>query len=193
MPTVTGFNYNYMSGGNTQPRPASVPLSVYRDLAAELQAAQATINRLTAQNQHLAQENQLLRQEIAKTVQSVLHLQNLLDPSTQASYHQVPRPNPDVKRETQPRQAPSTHSRQRVPRPPRPPAPPMVYTEMEIPADLSEQVFIEEQQVSYYPHSEPEPGRIRGWWLLLAIIFIILLGFGAGYLVVRPFFEHHSR
>lgn len=57
--------------------PATVPLSVYRDLAAELQAAQAYIQQLNGQNQHLLQENQLLRQEINNTVQAVMHLQQI--------------------------------------------------------------------------------------------------------------------
>ncbi len=43
----------------------SVPISVYRELAAELQAAEALLDSLNAQNQHLAKHNQKLRQEIA--------------------------------------------------------------------------------------------------------------------------------
>jgi len=44
----------------------SVPLSVYRELAAELQAAEAMLDSCNAQNQHLAKQNQQLRQEISK-------------------------------------------------------------------------------------------------------------------------------
>ncbi|NWF60230.1 MAG: hypothetical protein HXY43_13440 [Fischerella sp.] len=204
MRAVNGSFYNHKSPStNTQTYSPSVPLSVYRDLAAELQAAQAKIDTLIAQNHQLAQENQLLRQEITKTVQSVLHLQNLLDPSTPARYQQVPQRQEPV--DTQP--PPQASRRQEgaggrgqkqktggAPRqqPPRR-RPPVIYTEMEFPVPMTEPVFVEEQQVVAYPVSESEAEGINAWWMFLAIAFIILLGFGAGYLVVRPLFEHHTR
>jgi flagellar biogenesis protein FliO len=64
---------------------------------------------------------------------------------------------------------------------------------MEFPVPMTEPVFVEEQQVVAYPVSESEAEGINAWWMFLAIAFIILLGFGAGYLVVRPLFEHHTR
>ena len=44
--------------------PPSVPLYVYRELTAELQAIQSKLDVVTNHNQKLAQENQQLRQEI---------------------------------------------------------------------------------------------------------------------------------
>lgn len=90
MQTANGSFYGHRPSTTNQNYSPSVPLSVYRDLAAELQAAQAKINALTAQNQQIVQENQLLRQEIAKAVQSVLHLQNLLDTSSQSKSQYFP-------------------------------------------------------------------------------------------------------
>jgi len=52
---------------NHNPYLLSVPLSVYRELAAELQAAEAMLDSCNAQNQHLAKQNQQLRQEISKS------------------------------------------------------------------------------------------------------------------------------
>jgi hypothetical protein len=71
------------TNGNNTPNPTyayspSVPLSLYRELAAELQAAQVKLDSLNAQNQQLAKQNQQLRQEIETAVQSVLHLQQVV-------------------------------------------------------------------------------------------------------------------
>ncbi|MEO1399821.1 MAG: hypothetical protein AAFV72_01045 [Cyanobacteria bacterium J06635_1] len=52
----------------------SVPMSVYRELAAELQATKAMAESINGQNQHLARQNQLLRQEIYRVVQTTLQL-----------------------------------------------------------------------------------------------------------------------
>ncbi|MEL6167037.1 MAG: hypothetical protein AAFR37_26060, partial [Cyanobacteria bacterium J06628_3] len=76
MRTFTDSAYQQPAATANQAYSASVPLSVYRELAAELQATQAAIHQLNQQNEHLAQENHVLRQEIAKTVNAVIHLQN---------------------------------------------------------------------------------------------------------------------
>ena len=68
----------------------SVPLSVYRELAVELQAAQALLDSLNVQNQHLTRQNQQLRQEIEKAVQSILHLQQVVDANTGSSWSETP-------------------------------------------------------------------------------------------------------
>lgn len=52
----------------------SVPMSVYRELAAELRANRAVIDSLNSRNQQLLQQNQLLKQEIHNVVQATLHL-----------------------------------------------------------------------------------------------------------------------
>ncbi|MFQ4146298.1 hypothetical protein [Chlorogloeopsis sp. ULAP02] len=188
MRTVNSSVYTHNKSTTSQSYSPSVPLSVYRELAAELQAAQTKLDALSTRNHQLVQENQLLREEIAKTVQSVLHLQNLLNSPTQTSYHQVPRSAPDIKSDPK-RQVNAKNRRQQVPRP----RPSVAYTEMEIPAYMSAPIFVEGQEVVAYPLTQPEPGEINNWWLWIAIALIIFLGFGAGYLVVRPFFAHQSR
>ena len=52
----------------------SVPMSVYRELAAELRANKAVIDSLTSRNQQLIQQNQRLKQEIHNVVQATLNL-----------------------------------------------------------------------------------------------------------------------
>jgi len=57
----------------------SVPISLYRELAAELQAARSLVENLSAQNQYLVQQNQQLRQEITDFVRLAKHSQHVID------------------------------------------------------------------------------------------------------------------
>lgn len=201
MRATTGSVHRHSPLPTTQAYPPSVPLSVYRELSTELQATQARLNALTAQNQQLAQENQLLRQEITKVVQSFLHLQDFVDSRTTPSYHQANHTSGDVKSSAKP--PTEARQRQQVARPRRQPAAPKVAPgksrrkDFSVPIEMGfpmpEPVFIEEQQVRYYPIAEPEVKELSGWWLVITIILIMLTAFGAGYLVVRPLFEHQNR
>jgi hypothetical protein len=189
MRTINGSVPNTPSSVTSQAYSPSVPLSVYRDLAAELQAAHTMLDALTTKNQQLSQENQQLRQEIGKAVQSVMHLRHVLDSHETPSYNQVPRSSPDLRTEPTRRPKPIPNQ-QRVQR---------VKTQrqdshiVEVSYPRTEPVFIEEQEVRYYPFNESEPKEIKSWWLIFAIFLIVLSAFGAGYLIVRPLFERHSR
>ncbi len=186
----------------TQAYPPSVPLFVYRELSTELQATQARLDALTAQNKQLTQENQLLRQEITKVVQSFLHLQKFVDSGVTPNYYQAPYASGDVKSvakqpvtEARPRQQ---VSRSRPPAAPKVPRPKSRRKDFSVPVmemgfPMQEPVFIEEQQVRYYPIAQAEVKKLSGWWLVISIILIMLTAFGAGYLVVRPLFEHQNR
>lgn len=187
MRTTTGSVSSNTPTAATKTYSPSVPLSVYRDLAAELQAAQAMLNALTAQNKQLVQENQLLQQEITKAVEFVLQLQKLVDSNAKTSYNQAEHSNSDLIRDKLP--VTEARPKERV----KSERSPVASTAMEIPLPIPEPVFIEEQEVNYYPHSEPEASPISSWWLTIVILLIILMGFGAGYLIVRPLFEQHSR
>ncbi|NJM69782.1 MAG: hypothetical protein HC862_05895 [Scytonema sp. RU_4_4] len=181
---------------NTQACSPSVPLSVYRDLATELQGVQAKLDALNAQNQHIMQENQLLRQEIAKAVESVLRLQKLVDSQAKVNSHQASQASSDCRAQTK-RPVTPTGSREQVSRPRtfyKGDSQTLVFSpEIEISSSIPEPVFIEEQGVSYDLYRESEPSQIKGWWLIIGILLIIVLGFGTGYLIVRPLFESHSR
>ncbi|QIR39116.1 hypothetical protein HCG51_21990 [Tolypothrix sp. PCC 7910] len=186
-------------------QPPSVPMSVYRELADELKTAQIQIDALTSKNHKLVQENQLLRQEITKVVQSLLHLQKLVDVPTPPAAKPSDRPAaPEAKSAaaTQP-PAKEARPRQQVAHP-RPTAKPEVTsakgdrTYVSVPVtemlpSMPETILIEEEEVRYYGPTESEPKEISGWWLAISILLIMLTAFTAGYLVVRPFFEHQSR
>ena len=71
------------ASGQTSP---SVPISVYRELAAELQATRVMVDSLNAKNQDLTLQNQKLRQEIHRFAQSAMALNSLVAP-TQLPVH----------------------------------------------------------------------------------------------------------
>jgi hypothetical protein len=202
MRTTIGSVHRNSPTPTTQACPPSVPLSVYRELSTELQAAQARLNALTTQNQQLAQENQLLRQEITKVVESFSRLQNFVDSHATPSYHQATQAVGDVKSATKqpvtqarPRQQ---TSRSRPPVVPKPPQEKSRRQDFSIPViemnfPIPEPVFIEEQQVSYYSTTEPDAKGLNSWWLIITILLIMLTAFSAGYFVVRPLFEHQKR
>lgn len=205
MRTTTGSVHSHPTAPTTPTYPPSVPLSVYRELATELQTVQAKLDQLTTQNQHLVQENQLLRQEIIKAVQYLLQLQKVVEPqgtSNTPSDRQVPHSATDVKHPTKPKAAEAL-PRQQVSRP-RPQAKPEVKASnsprsdvslpvMEMIPPMAEPVLVQEQEVRFYRATEPEAKEMNIWWLLLSILLIMLTAFSAGYLIVRPMFENQSR
>jgi len=195
MRTSTGSIHSHTSTANSKTYSPSVPLSVYRDLAEELQAAEAMLDALTAQNKQLVQENQLLRQEITKAGQYFLHLQNLVDTSTTASHNQIPQTSFDLKSQTS-HPVNEVPQQQRVSRLYSPVVPENLregFGSLDFSPPIPEPVFIEEEEVRYYPHSKSEPKEVSAWSLIIAILLIILTAFGVGYVIVRPFFEHQSR
>ncbi|MEA5595345.1 hypothetical protein [Rivularia sp. UHCC 0363] len=185
MRTITNSVYDTSTPPN-QPYSASVPLSVYRELAAELQAAQIAIHQLNQKNEYLAQENYVLRQEITKTVNAVLHLQDAVSHNANAAVEQTVKtsqnapPTKQYKRNT---------SQKRAKRPRTSPVPQVT----EFIEPLPETVFIEEQEASYYYADESQLSQVSGRWLIFAIVLIIFMGFGAGYVIVRPLLENHAR
>jgi len=212
MKTTTGSHYSQPPNNY----PPSVPLCVYRELTVELQAVQSKLDVMTSHNQKLVQENQQLRQEITKVIQSCLELQKLVStpsPSSPApsssdyevKYSPQPQPTPyhnhEVKHTHKPTvAAPSPRQQTNRPRPktaPKP-TPPQTRrqesaaprTDMNLP--VTEAVFIEEQEVHYYPQSQSEGKGLNGWWLIITIILIMITGFAAGYLIVRPLFQNQT-
>lgn len=196
--------------------PPSVPLYVYRELTAELQAIQSKLDVVTNHNQKLAQENQQLRQEITKVIESCLELQRLVDASAPSS-PVAPQLNKEVKSLTQlqatinnnhevtytnkpkvtaapPRQEPkpqkkavikNTHSQNHHQG--------AVGSATDINATGSQKVFIEEKKVRFSRPTMSNTKELSGWNLLITIVLIMITGFAAGYVIVRPLFQNHSQ
>lgn len=142
---------------------ASVPISVYRELASELQSAQARVESIQAENQQLVLQNQQLRQEVEKVVQSALYLQQVVtswEPvgkSEIGALHELP-----LQVRAQVGSQPAA-------------------------AVLSGKLHTEQQERPHRRPSHPERASDVNGWLLAAGIFLILLtAFGAGLFIVRP-------
>ncbi|MEC4817133.1 MAG: hypothetical protein SAK29_28265, partial [Scytonema sp. PMC 1069.18] len=151
---------------NTRKVPAqnyapSVPLSVYRDLASELQAVQAKLDTMSVQNEKLLQENQFLKQEIAKAVGSVLNLQKLVDVQPKGS----DRPPYFQRSTTEPKKSVNEERFEKQVSPPRSP---VIFGEVEIPNQIPETVYVEEQEENYLLDSEPEPSPINRFWIIIS-------------------------
>jgi hypothetical protein len=171
---------------------ASVPISVYRELAAELQAAQATIDSLKAQNQNLVKQNHQLQQQVDKVVQSAQHLQQIVGSFGVAS--QVEGSRSKAVRQPEPRPVTPNSS-------PRPAAsvPVVEYPSLvdDSEPDLSpysETVVIEQEEPRARRSLQSEGGSdVSGWMLVVAILLIVLTAFGTGFLIVRPLLNSNKR
>jgi hypothetical protein len=150
----------------------SVPISLYREVTADLQVAKTTMEALTQQNQQLAKQNQQLRQEIERAAQSAIHLRQIvtnLPPVASADLPTSPA-EIDLSIPTMPSRPPV------APRPAR--------TEAAFSADTI--VYEQESQPRRKIQSEKKPSELGGWWLGVVIVLIVITAFGTGFLIVRP-------
>lgn len=155
----------------------SVPLSVYRELALELQATQETIDTLKSQNQQLARQNQHLRQEIEKVVQHVSYLQQVVD-TTVANQIEIDRPEREY--QVKPKRPPSSRNGHQS------------SVVMKTGGGrAAEFVAVEEVEVENYHHrSQPDAARMNGWGLAIAVSIVVVTAFSTGFLMVRPLTSH---
>ncbi|MBW4661724.1 MAG: hypothetical protein KME15_23895 [Drouetiella hepatica Uher 2000/2452] len=168
-------NVNSDAGSNAATSGASVPISVYRELAAELQATHVMLESLNTKNQHLAQQNQQLRKEVERVVQLGVNLQHWIesppvDPlnaGANASYAA-----PSVLRQpASPSSAASASA---------------IAAKLRT-SDFSEQLFTEEPALPYDRRDAKSPRDFSGLWLTVTILLIVVSAFGAGFLVMKPF------
>lgn len=162
------------SAGNYAP---SVPISIYRELAAELQATKTMLESVNTQNQQLQQDNQFLRQEIEGLVQHAVKLQHVLHPHTPAA---APTPaQVDAASVAQ-----QIRGGQFNDRPFTPPSP----SPNDINSDrFSDELFTEQAEISSRPSSDRKPPKdLSSVWMTLVVVAIIITAFGAGFLIVRP-------
>ena len=178
----------------SNPYSPSVPISVYKELAAELQEAREMVQSLKSQNQQLVKQNQQLRQQVEKVVQSAQHLQQIIASFGSVSEAEVPRPQPTMPPE--PRSAPP-------PPPPPPPspraasipeefAPPPHNPEPVHPSYRETLVIEQEDSRSRRSPSSEGLSDVSGWMLLVAILLIVLTAFGTGFLIVRPLLNNNN-
>lgn len=183
------------AGHNPQTSPGayspSVPMSLYRELAAELQATKVMLDSLNNQNQQLNQQNQHLRREVEKVVHAALHLQQVADTSTPGSWNQPTYTHPEMWNEPT-RSVPESRSTPRRTRPVAGANPGMdvqtAFADVEPAGSIfQERLVIEQPETRNRRRSQSEKSpEVNGWWVTLAIVLIVISAFGAGFLIMRP-------
>ncbi|MEM8610594.1 MAG: hypothetical protein AAGF93_01145 [Cyanobacteria bacterium P01_H01_bin.105] len=155
----------------------SVPVSVYRELAAELQATKAMVDSLSSQNTHLTNQNHLLRQNIHQMVQVALQLGHHAGVAHPAEVEMTLSPPVDLPHRPelqtmQPSIQPVSEPR---PKPPK-------RTKAALSKVFSEQTGENRR----YSLESSASGSLSTLWLIVSIAIIIFTAFGAGFLIMRP-------
>ncbi len=176
----------------------TVPMSVYRELSAELQASKAMLDSLHQQNQQLAYQNQQFRQEIERLSASVLNLQQIAGMSQPAWVAPTRADQEDaaaIAQQIRPVAPPvSQPPSKKSPTSSKPKAPPSQPAISEAHA-LADSLRFTEQPGSLPlgDPSESSPRDLSGLWLWFTVLAIIITAFGAGFMVVRPLLPNSSR
>ena len=170
------------SGQSASPASAyspSVPISLYREVTAELQASKTTIEALKAQNQQLAKQNNYLRQEVEKAALTTLHLRQVVSnlPHVNMELPQVPHVETML-------EAGFSAPASRLSAPSSPKHYQVRSTESPFLSD--DLVFEQESQPRRKIQSDKRPTELSGWWLGMIIVMIVVTAFGTGFLIVRP-------
>ncbi|WP_009632394.1 hypothetical protein [Synechocystis sp. PCC 7509] len=142
----------------------SIPVSVYKELAIQLQASKALSEALNAQNQQLLRQNQQLQQELNKAIESVVYWRqiNNAQKTPDRSFEQT--------QSVDHNSSPSAYGS--LPFLPKP---------TKIAPVISEQ-----EQGRYRRPSPASDAKISSWSLAIAIGLIMVTAFGAGYFMMRP-------
>jgi hypothetical protein len=188
------------SPGSVQPvaPAASVPISVYRELAAELQATRAMVDSLNGKSQQLDRENQQLRQEMQRVIYSVMSLQPWVN-GMQAPI-QAPLNVPEQPTWEETAAASAIAANLRMAQEPRSSNSPLNSSRAPVKAEdasalpttdladgLSKEWLSEAAALPQKVSQTQKVGRMGGIWLTLTILAIIVTAFGAGFLIMRPF------
>ncbi|MEM7065646.1 MAG: hypothetical protein AAF572_21085 [Cyanobacteria bacterium P01_B01_bin.77] len=163
----------------------SVPVSVYRELAAELQATKAMVDSLSTQNNHLTNQNHLLRQNIHQMVQVALQLGHHAGVAHPAEAEMTFSPPPVQASPVYP----PVEQLLEQPVESQSVVPPMAgpsHPQRPRKAELSK-IFTEQSgEKRHYSLESTANGSMSTLWLIVSIAIIILTAFGAGFLIMRP-------
>jgi hypothetical protein len=148
---------------------ASVPISLYREVSADLQSHQATMTALKKQNQQLLHQNQQLRQEIDRVILAVAQMrQSVVNlPSVNL---ELPAEVPHI--EVMPARVPHSFKGNALSSP-----------------LTSDELVIEQAPLRRKMQAEKPATEQNGWWLGLVICLIVITAFGTGFLIVRPLLQ----
>lgn len=170
----------------------SVPISVYRELAAELKATKARVDSLNGQNQQLMQQNQVLRQEILRFAQAADQLRQAIEPTVLAPLAVSPE---TAHEELYQQESESLSDRMgdsvsnlaaqmtRIVKAPTAQAP----ARRPQPRSKKPQLFTEQRPERLQSSSDGSRSQeMSGLWLATTILLIVVSAFGAGFLIMKP-------
>lgn len=140
----------------------SVPVSVYKELAIQLQASKALSEALNAQNQQLLRQNNQLQQELDKAIESVLYWRQI---------NKAPN-RPFSQMQTVNHNSPPS------------PAGSLPFLPKQAKAAFPEITELEQGRYRRYPPERVADISSRS--LAIALVLIMVTAFGAGYLMMRP-------
>lgn len=181
---------------------SSVPISLYKEVTAELQNNQQIMAGLKAQNQELIQQNQLLRRELERIILISMQLQQAANtaemimkkPSevigNQAN-HQASIIPPQLGREKNIDNLPIPGEENF---PDESSTPPVNLPFIREPSALPEKLLTEEKRSYLARENQPRmPKEVKGTWLIIMIFLIVFAAFGTGYFIVRPMLKPANR
>ncbi|KKJ00679.1 hypothetical protein [Prochlorothrix hollandica] len=184
---------------------AAVPISIYRELADELQLTKTELDRIRQENGKLVDQNRQLRQEADQVVSAAQTLQKLaqrlaLSPpgGSVAPYTTAAAPL-DSSNRTQgfygdlwPGDSPSDPPPDSPDLPRSPAFPPGDPGDRRAPAP---QLHYDRPQPDGVASSSLDRDSLNsgGLWLVLTVILIVVTAFGTGFLIVRPFLPQTSK
>lgn len=187
-PSVASSNYS-----------PSIPISIYREVTAELQTVQSQLQTLKTQNQQLTQQNQQLRQELENVVQSAIGLHQAINKAqgiSQGKKSQVSSPGASsfsVEIPTHlgadPTTSPMMEISPSIKLEPRGNEPSFPFSESPKPPlipEIAQPLFTEPTEARLRPMSKSQRSELSGFWLIISIVLIVVVAFGAGYWIVRP-------
>ncbi len=192
----SGNSSQSANGGSYSP---TVPLSVYRELSAELQASKAMLDSLNAQNQQLTRQNQQFRQEIERLSGSMTNLQHITEspqptwgaPSSAARANAeaiADQIRPAGARLKQPGRSPNPSANASLVNVSVPNFPTMESNEPPT------QLFTEQSDpMQSLRNPANSPRDLSGLWLWFTVLAIILTAFGAGFMVMRPLLPNSGK
>ena len=185
----------------------SVPISVYKQLAGELNVAKNEISALKTENQQLRSNNQKLQNQVLQVIQAGEHLKQMVNRYDfgAASYQIAP---PEAA--APPKESTPTFSTPQLPES----SPQAQYVAPPMATKLAPQQKGQNSQRQATPTQSPKSakpvqvatidassastiteeaeGGVNGWIIFLAAIAIVCTAFGAGYMVVLPLLNNNN-
>jgi uncharacterized membrane protein len=185
----------------------SVPISVYKQLAGELNVAKNQVTALKSENQQLRSNNQKLQNQVVQVIQAGEHLKQMVNGYDfgAESYQLAPSDKAAPPKEIAPA-FPVPQLLESMPQPQQvaPPAPAKIPSKKKSKSPQrqatptqspksAKPVQVKTVEAPSRPSTTEEAeGGVNGWIIFIAAIAIIGTAFGTGYMVVLPLLNNNN-